>query len=98
MADSGEMLVCVHNNCDCEGRVEWEHSWLYAGKRINEKWAIIPCCYMHHRGGLLDKDYNRYCSLKKAFKLYGDLRELFKKYPKKNWIQEWAYLKQKYEK
>ena len=22
--------------------VSWEHCWIYAGKQINEKWAIVP--------------------------------------------------------
>lgn len=98
LADSGLMEVCVHNNKYCSGRVEWEHSYLYSQKQIQEEWAIIPCCYAHHRGVYLDKDFNRYQSLLKAIKLYGSLLEVIKKYPKKPWQQEWNYLRQKYEK
>lgn len=30
------------------GRVTREHSLIHAGKKIQEKWAIIPCCAAHH--------------------------------------------------
>lgn len=32
----------------CAGRVTREHAMYYAGKKIQEKWAIIPCCAQHH--------------------------------------------------
>ena len=32
----------------CEGRIEWDHSWVYAGQQINEDWAIIGVCHKHH--------------------------------------------------
>lgn len=32
----------------CEGRVTREHALIHAGKKIQEKWAIIPCCAAHH--------------------------------------------------
>lgn len=33
---------------DCEGRIEWQHAFTYAGKRKNELWAILPMCHLHH--------------------------------------------------
>lgn len=30
------------------GRVTREHALIHAGKKIQEKWAIIPCCAAHH--------------------------------------------------
>lgn len=33
----------------CEGRTEWHHALQYAGKRVNEKWAILPLCTRHHK-------------------------------------------------
>ncbi len=93
---SADMSVCVHNNCDCSGRIEWEHALEYARKQIQEVWAIIGCCYEHHRGGKLNKEFNRYCALKKAIKMYGSLDPVIKKYPKRNWLQEWTYLNNKY--
>lgn len=32
----------------CEGRVTREHALIFAGKKIQERWAIIPCCAAHH--------------------------------------------------
>lgn len=32
----------------CGGRVTREHSLIHAGKKIQERWAIIPCCAAHH--------------------------------------------------
>lgn len=32
----------------CGGCVTWEHAIIYAGRQLNEKWAIIPLCEKHH--------------------------------------------------
>lgn len=32
----------------CMGRIEWNHGFTYAGGRINERWAIVPMCKLHH--------------------------------------------------
>lgn len=32
----------------CAGRVTREHALIYAGSKIQDKWAIIPCCAKHH--------------------------------------------------
>lgn len=89
--------VCVRSKeKSCKGRVTFEHAWIYAGKQIQEKWAIIPLCEYHHDvcswqdRGALEKDLNRYESLRRATEAD------FKKYPKKDWNQIWKYLKQKY--
>lgn len=46
--------------------IEWEHALIYAGKQINEKWAIIPICYEVHRGRLLNKEINVWIALNRA--------------------------------
>ena len=33
---------------NCQGRITWEHAIIFAGKQLNEKWAIIPICEYHH--------------------------------------------------
>ena len=33
---------------ECEGRVEWHHNLIFAGRQVNEKWAILPLCHWHH--------------------------------------------------
>jgi hypothetical protein len=84
-------LKCARENAVCAGRITWEHAIIWAGKQVNEVWAIIPLCHYHHQGGGLDKDKNRYLALKRATD--ADLA----KYPKRNWKQELEYLKQKYD-
>lgn len=34
--------------CGCAGRVTWEHAIIYAGRQLNEKWAIVPLCERCH--------------------------------------------------
>ena len=32
----------------CEGRITREHAIIYASKKVQERWAIIPLCALHH--------------------------------------------------
>ena len=32
----------------CAGRISWEHALLYSNKRVQEKFAIIKLCALHH--------------------------------------------------
>lgn len=41
------MRMCIVAH-ECEGKVEWHHAFMYAGKRVNEVWAILPLCKKHH--------------------------------------------------
>ena len=84
------MKICIHANGDCRdefgrkpARVEWEHAFIYAGKQINEWWAIIGVCWHHHRGPGLDKDYNKFRALERMSEK--DLDEAQKKYPNVDW-------------
>jgi len=93
-----------HEECSCEGRLTWEHAWIYAGRQIDEVWAIIAICAKHHdlpeyQGkGDMNKELNQYHSLKRAELIYGPnfLEVIKEKYPKKNWDQEWSYLSGKF--
>lgn len=67
--------VCARRddpNHQCEGRITWEHAIIYAGKQLNEKWAIVPLCAKAHSvdqfqdGGDLDKDKNVWIALNRA--------------------------------
>jgi hypothetical protein len=77
----------------CEGRVTWEHAYIYAGKQVQEKWSIIPLCVYHHLGAGLDKDLNHLIALLRA-----DLNDLCARMPKKDWKRELIYLESLYEK
>src|SRR4051812_5449230 len=83
------MSRCCINNAACEGRVEWHHVWIYAGKQINEPWAIVPACEWHHRQ-----------ANKPAIKILFEIASLRRakeedlaKYPKKDWKQIKNYIK-----
>lgn len=66
---SRKMLLHDH---ECKGRITWEHVLIYAGKQIQEKWAIIPLCeYTHSVNqfqdcGILNKTKNKWISLNRA--------------------------------
>lgn len=87
------MKVCIHDNHECKGRVEWEHAFTYAGKQINEFWAIVPVCTYHHRGPGLNKEYNQFRAIIRA-----DIESLCKRMPNKNWRQIKKYLCNKFNK
>ena len=75
--------------------VSLEHSVIFAGRQVNEKWAIVP----------LRRDLNTShppVEVKEKCRLIAFSRateEDFNKYPKakERWKQEYKYLKKKYE-
>lgn len=90
------MKRCIYERPDapnrkCRGRITFEHAFLYAGRQINEKWAILPCCEAHNSGEAMVKDFNRYVALERA-----NLEDLARRMPKRDWGQLWKFLSQKY--
>jgi hypothetical protein len=80
MADDPYYAKCARaKDGGCSGRITWEHVWIYAGRQINEIWAIIPLCWFHHLGDGFNKKINEMLSLDRA--TAADLA----KYPKKKW-------------
>jgi hypothetical protein len=75
-----ERQALLHDHI-CSGRSTMEHAWIYAGKQIPDKWAIIRSCWWAHLGSGLNKRINEWISLRHATE--ADL----KKYPNKNWEQ-----------
>lgn len=61
-----------HEDGGCSGRITWEHAIIFAGRQLNEKWAIIPLCERHHAvgtyqdAGTLDKQRNVQIALNRA--------------------------------
>lgn len=57
---------------ECGGRLTKEHAMTYAGRRLNEKFAIISLCAKAHSvdeyqdGGDLDKEINLWIALNRA--------------------------------
>lgn len=97
IAEDPFMAFCIYEKIGqgdkCDGRIEWEHVFCYAGKQINEAWSILPVCTYHHRGGGLNKEYHQFVALNRA-----DIDDLEKRMPRKNWRQLKKYLNNKYEK
>lgn len=64
--------------------ISWEHPWIYAGRQINEAWAIVPVVKRLNTSSMPPrmKNYCRWISLIRA------KPEDLAKYPKKNWAQE----------
>lgn len=71
--------------------IEWEHAIIFAGRQLNEKWAIVPICWLVHRGGYMVKEINEWLALRRAPK--GRLKELSKAV---DYEQKLRYLNQKY--
>jgi hypothetical protein len=84
-----ERNALLHDHI-CQGRSTMEHAWIYRGRQITEKWAIIRLCEWSHLGKGLNKRINEWISLRHATE--ADL----KKYPNKNWEQIKKYLNKLY--
>jgi hypothetical protein len=63
---------CARADHNCDGRITWEHALTYAGKQIDEAWAIVFLCEYHHAvnkhqdGGDLKKEINVWVALNQA--------------------------------
>jgi hypothetical protein len=57
---------------NCKGRVTLEHALIFAGKQVNEKYAIVPICAYHHEvdqyqdGGGMNKELHVAIALSRA--------------------------------
>lgn len=70
--------------------IEWEHALIFGSKKVNEIWAIVPICWLVHRGGEMVKEINEWLALNRA------TDEDFAKYPRNSWAQRKQYLNSKY--
>ena len=60
--------------CDgaCQGGMTWEHAIIYAGRQLDEAWAIVILCEYHHAvnnfqdGGDLQKEKNVWLAINQA--------------------------------
>ena len=50
--------VCMRRDENCSGRMTKEHALLYAGRQVQEDWAILDLCWAHHLGEFLNKREN----------------------------------------
>jgi hypothetical protein len=79
MANDPYYSICSRRNHECSGRITWEHCFIYGGRQIQEKWAIIPLCEYHHLGVGLNKRINERIAIERA------TSEDLAKYPRKDW-------------
>ena len=86
----------MFNDHDCRGRITMEHALIYAGRQIDEIFAVIPLCAYSHSvdefqdGGILNKEKNEYIAISRM------TEEDKQKYPRFNWNQRFSYLTKKY--
>lgn len=81
---------CADENGRPTSRLTWEHAMIYAGRKVQEIWAIIPLCPWSHLGPGLNKEKNQWIALSRATD-----KEL-EKYPRTDWFQKRGYLVEKY--
>lgn len=57
---------------NCQGRLTKDHTIIFAGKQVQEDWAIVDVCEYHHAVnrfmdcGDLNREYHTYVALCKA--------------------------------
>lgn len=90
----GECIRAKENSC--RGRITFEHTLVFAGKQVQEIWAIVPLCSYHHEvdefqdNGDLQKEIGQWVALNRA------KRVDFNKYPRNDWANKKRYLNAKY--
>lgn len=66
------MSICALLDKNCDGKITWEHAIIFAGRQLDEAWAILGICEWHHSvnkhqdGGGLVKDRNVWVALNRA--------------------------------
>lgn len=64
----------------CLGRIQYHHALTYAGKRVNEKGAILPVCELHH-------EKEAQCREELNAIMYARMTDADRaKYPRKKWL------------
>lgn len=86
----------VFHDHECQGRITWEHALTYAGRQVDEAFAIVKICAWAHDvdefqdGHNLDKEKNMYIALSQA------TDEDMARYPRAGWILRRQWLARKF--
>ena len=80
MADDPFYTCCCL--CGNYEEVQWHHVWIYGGRQINEKWAVVPACKKCHELVAGDKYTRQYFE---KVSLLRTIEADLKKYYKKDW-------------
>jgi len=97
MANDDYYKFCARlNEGNCSGRITFEHALIYAGKQIQEKFAILPICEYHHSIGkhMDDGDLNK--SLHHYLAISRMTTQDKIKYPKRDWDSDLELLEKKH--
>ncbi len=91
---------CLTHADNKDVKIDFHHAWQYAGRQINEKWAIMPIWWKKH-SPLGDKDSVHNCRETKEYIQYlsllrADIKDLIKRMPRFDWQKEFNYLNKKY--
>lgn len=49
LLSGNKMNRCCLEGTDCQGKIEWHHNLIYAGKQSDISETILPLCHFHHR-------------------------------------------------
>lgn len=81
------MQSCEVLDTSCSKTLERHHALIYAGKQIEEDFAIRSLCKRHHRGnnGTIDRRADLVCKINA---ITDGLDQLKRDYPRTNWEQE----------
>ena len=70
---STEKQVCCRvDEGNCDGRLTKDHAIIFAGKQVQEDWAIVDACEFHHAvgkyqsGGDLNREKHIWIALNRA--------------------------------
>ena len=79
LSEDPEYKICILRDSECSGRITFQHAVIYAGRQVQERWAILPMCVRHHLGDLHDAARDQKIAMKRA------TEEDRKKYPRLKW-------------
>lgn len=84
---SAKKRIKICEACGSQKNIERNHAIIYAGKRLNEEYAIRALCKDCHRGnsGTIDHKANLICKINAITE---GLEHLKATYPKRDWDQE----------
>ena len=79
LSNDSDYKFCMRASSECRGRITWEHALMYAGKQIQERFAVLSLCEFHHLYAGLNKKWNKDFAMSRA------TEEDKKKYPRLKW-------------
>lgn len=75
-----------NGNLPCEGRIEWQHAMTYGGKRVNERYTILPMCVQHHKQQAKYRLQQEFFIVERCLQ-FGEWATAMKKYPNSDFVE-----------